>query len=163
MSLPYSSHIPYDGIMSLLNHIRMSSFLSLFVPTTVPLARCIMRCIVNAIFVGALHRVLTIFHSKVLHQILNLFVVLTLALKTATGRTAVGLISEIFGFNFICCCVALYYRHTKLDLNMDNKTEEFMMKMYKRTIVNASEKRKVLKTSTWLGSIILAISRRSKM
>mmetsp|Transcript_1591 Transcript_1591/g.2905 ORF Transcript_1591/g.2905 Transcript_1591/m.2905 type:complete len:633 (-) Transcript_1591:729-2627(-) len=158
-----SSHCLYGGMFYVLNYFGMPSFVPFLFSVPIPIIRCMIGCMVKIILVGLLHRVLAVFHSKILHQCLNLFVFISLALRTAAGKTVIELIQGIIGFNIICCAVALYYRggeptwmfeQQSQDVNGTNHQD------YERSIDRVSSTRKVLRISTCLGSITLALIRR---
>ena len=73
--------------------------------STIVIGRCIMRCILQIIIVGVIHKILRIFHSNVLHQIFNFALVSFMAFNTTIGRSLIQLILEIVVFNAACCSV----------------------------------------------------------
>jgi hypothetical protein len=152
-----ASHCSYGGMLYVLNHIGMASFVSFLFSMSLPIARCMIGCMIKIVLVGLSHRILAVFHSKSLHQCLNLFVFLSLVLRTAAGKTAVELIPAIIGFNFICCTVAFYYRVREPTLLRDEKSQDGTMihEDYERTICRTSNRTKLLRLFTCLGSIIM--------
>jgi hypothetical protein len=149
-------------MLYVLNQIGMGPLVSFLFSMSMPIVRCMIGCMVKIILVGLSHRILAVFHSKVLHQCLNLFVFLSLALRTTAGKTVIELIPGIIGFNFICCSIGLYYKFGEFTwMYGDRKAQGHTNhEDYEWTMYRASNIRKLLRISTCLGSIILGSLKR---
>lgn len=159
---PSTGNCSYGGMLYVLNQIGMGPLVSFLFSMSMPIVRCMIGCMVKIILVGLLHRILAVFHSKVLHQCLNLFIFLSLVLRTAAGKTAIELIPGIIGFNFIWCSIGLYYKFREVTwMHNDRKSQgNTNHEDYERRMYLASNIRKLLRISTCLGSIILGTLKR---
>ncbi len=97
--------------MNSLNYGAISTITSLLYPNPVTsiytcMTRCMVKALAHMMIVGVLHRILRIFQSDVLHQLLNMVMVIRLAFKIQIGRYLLCLMMEIWGFNMFCSCVA---------------------------------------------------------
>ena len=157
------------GINSL-NYGAITTFTSLLYPNPATsnytfMTRCMMKALVHMMIVGVLHRILRIFRSDVLHQLLNMVMVIRLAFKVQIGRYLMCLLMEIWVFNVFCSFVTysgmVYFELIRdNDCNLDHScarpsmTEEEMNTIHRKLVKIKRLNRDLFIVSS-AGSIVL--------
>lgn len=99
----------------MLKYIGTSSIASVLYPDSPFIGRCVAKYFGRILLISIAHKVLQVFRSAFLHQLLNLSIVSLFALRTEIGRSMIWFMIEIIGFNVICCG-ATYYGKVRFGL-----------------------------------------------
>lgn len=132
-------------------------------------AICIARLILQMTVVVIAHKIVSIFHSQILHQIINLTVLMNLLLNTQVGFSVIRTIACMMVYNMINCVltlanlVFLKLDYIKISPMMelepqdsdDRMIMEKIMGDYDMLVSNLSHSKAKLLILVFLGSVIL--------
>ena len=132
-------------------------------------AICIARLILQMAVVVIAHKIVSIFHSQILHQIINLTVLMNLLLNTQVGLSIIRTIASMMVYNMINCVltianlVFLKLDYIKISPMMelepqdsdDRMIMEKIMGDYDMLVSNLSHSKAKLLILVFLGSVLL--------
>lgn len=132
-------------------------------------AICIARLILQMAVVVIAHKIVSIFHSQILHQIINLTVLMNLLLNTQVGISIIRTIACMMVYNMINCVltianlVFLKLDYIKISPMMELEPQDSDDKMimekimgdYDMLVTNLSHSKTKLLILVFLGSVIL--------
>ena len=132
-------------------------------------AICIARLILQMAVVVIAHKIVSIFHSQILHQIINLTVLMNLLLNTQVGFSIIRTIACMMVYNMINCVltianlVFLKLDYIKISPMMelepqdsdDRMIMEKIMGDYDMLVTNLSHSKTKLLILVFLGSVLL--------